>query len=61
MLKKIFEVVYHDEFGNKEIINTFFNYADAEECYRKCMEGDRSAQINHSYDIEEGVIGSPGH
>ena len=61
MLKKIFEVVYYDEDGNKEIINTFDNYSDAEECYRKCMEGDKEAQINQSYDIEEGMTGSPGH
>ena len=61
MLKKIFEVVYWDEDGKKEIINTFSNYAEAQACYQKCMEGDKEAQANMSYDIEEGMIGSPGH
>jgi hypothetical protein len=61
MLKKTYDVVYWDESGKKEIINSFQHYADAEECYRKCMEGDREAQINQSYDIEEGYAGVPGH
>ena len=61
MLKKIFEVVYWDEDGKKEIINTFSNYAEAQACYQSCMEGDKDAQTNMSYDIEEGIIGSPGH
>jgi hypothetical protein len=61
MLKKTWDVVYWDESGNKEIINTFDNYPDAEEVFRKCMEGDKEAQINQSYDIEEGMTGSPGH
>lgn len=59
MLKKIFDVVYHDEFGNKEIINTFDNYAEAHECFLKCMKVDREAQINQSYDIEESYTGVP--
>jgi len=25
------------------------------------MEGDKEAQINMSYDIEEGYLGVPGH
>jgi len=60
MLKKTWDVVYWDESGKKEIINTFDNYVDAEEVYRKCMEGDKEAQINQSYDIEEGFRGVPG-
>jgi hypothetical protein len=61
MLKKIFEVVYWDEEGKKEIINTFENYAEAQACYQRCMEGDKEAQANMSYDIEEGITGVPGH
>jgi hypothetical protein len=61
MLKKCFSVVYWDESGKKEIINTFDNYSEAEEVYMKCMEGDKEAQINMSYDIEEGYLGVPGH
>ena len=60
MLKKTWDVVYWDEDGKKEIINSFDNYVDAEEVYRKCMEGDKEAQINQSYDIEEGFRGVPG-
>jgi hypothetical protein len=52
-------VVYYDEEGNKELINKFEHYVDAEECYQKCMEGDREAQINQSYDIEESFVGVP--
>ena len=59
MLKKVFDVVYHDEFGNKEIINTFDNYSEAQECFLKCMQVDREAQTNQSYDIEESYKGVP--
>ena len=59
MLKKVFDVVYHDEFGNKEIINSFDNYSEAQECFMKCMKADSEAQINQSYDIEEYHKGVP--
>ena len=61
MLKKMFDVVYHDEFGNKELINSFDNYSEAQSCFMKCMQVDKDAQINQSYDIEEGYAGVPGH
>ena len=59
MLKKRFDVVYHDEFGNKELINSFDNYIDAQACYMKCMKSDHEAQVNQSYDIEESYTGVP--
>jgi len=61
MLKKTYDVVYYNEEGEKEIINSFNNYSEAHECFLKCMEGDKEAQINQSYDIEEGYAGVPGH
>ena len=61
MLVKSYDVVYWDEEGKKEIVNTFSNYAEAQACYQRCMEGDKEAQTNLSYDIEEGMTGVPGH
>lgn len=61
MLKKCYTVVYWSEDGKKEAINTFTTKEEAEEVYMKCMEGDKEAQINMSYDIEEGFLGVPGH
>lgn len=61
MLKKTWDVVYWNEDGKKEIINSFDNYSEAEVVYMKCMEGDKEAQINQSYDIEESITGVPGH
>ena len=61
MLKKTWDVVYWNEDGKKEIINSFDNYSEAEAVYQKCMEGDKEAQINASYDIEEGYVGVPGY
>lgn len=58
-MKKVYEVVYYDEEGNKELINKFDHYVDAEQCYQKCMEGDKEAQTNQSYDIEESFVGVP--
>ena len=58
-MKKVYEVVYYDDEGNKELINTFEHYSDAEECYMKCMEGDKEAQTTLSYDIEELFKGVP--
>ena len=58
MLKKRFDVVYHDEFGNKELINSFDNYIDAQECYMKCMSVDEDAKITQNYDIEESYSGA---
>ena len=34
---------------------------EAQQVYFKCMEGDKEAQVNQSYDIEEGYVGVPGH
>ena len=59
MIKKVYTVVYWDEDGKRESINTFSSYQEAEQCYLKCMEGDKEAQINQSYDIEEGYLGVP--
>lgn len=59
MLKKRFDVVYHDEFGNKELINSFDNYIDAQACYMKCMSVDEDAKITQNYDIEESYTGVP--
>ena len=61
MLKKCFTVVYWNEDGEKEAINTFMTKEEAEAVYHKCMEGDKEAQENMSYDIEEGYLGVPGH
>ena len=61
MLTKSYDVVYWNEQGEKEIINSFPTKEQAEEVYLKCMEGDKEAQINASYDIEEGYVGAPGH
>jgi hypothetical protein len=61
MMKKCFTVVYWDESGKKEAINTFMTKEEAEAVYMKCMEGDPESQINQSYDIEEGYLGVPGH
>jgi hypothetical protein len=61
MLKKTYDVVYWDEEGNREIVNSFDNYSEAYQCFMKCMESDKQAQINQSYDIEEGHMGVPGH
>ena len=61
MLTKTYDVVYWNEQGEKEIINSFPTKEQAEEVYLKCMEGDKEAQINASYDIEESYAGSPGH
>ena len=55
----MFDVVYHDEFGNKELINSFDNYSEAQACFMKCMQVDKEAQINQSYDIEESYRGVP--
>ena len=61
MLKKCYTVVYWSEDGKKEAVNTFMSREEAESVYFKCMEGDKEAQINQSYDIEEGYLGVPGH
>ena len=61
MLKKTYDVVYWTESGEKELINSFTTKTEAEETYFKCVEGDKEAQENQSYDIEESYIGSPGH
>ena len=61
MLKKTYDVVYWTESGEKELVNSFSTKTEAEETYLKCVEGDKEAQVNQSYDIEEGYIGSPGH
>jgi hypothetical protein len=34
---------------------------EAQQVFFKCMEGDKEAQINSSYDIEEGYVGVPGY
>ena len=61
MLSKTYDVVYQNEDGKKELVNSFKTKQEAEEVYLKCMEGDKEAQINASYDIEESYTGSPGH
>lgn len=61
MLTKTYDVVYWGEDGKKELVNSFKTREEAEEVYLKCMEGDKEAQINASYDIEESYAGSPGH
>jgi hypothetical protein len=61
MLTKTYDVVYWNEDGKKELVNTFKTKQEAEKVYLKCMEGDKEAQINSSYDIEESYQGSPGH
>ena len=61
MLKKCYTVVYWSEDGKKEAVNTFMSREEAESVYFKCMEGDKEAQTNMSYDIEEGYLGVPGH
>jgi len=61
MLRKSYDVVYWDESGKKEIITSFASYKEAELCLLRCYEGDKDAQINQSYDIEEGYVGVPGY
>jgi len=61
MIQKTWTVVYWDEGGKKEIINSFPTMEQAHLVYFKCMEGDKEAQINASYDIEEGYVGVPGY
>ncbi len=61
MLTKSYDVVYWNEQGEKEIINSFPTKEQAEEVYFKCMEGDKEAQLNASYDIEESYQGVPGY
>lgn len=61
MLKKCYTVVYWNEDGEKEAINTFMTREEAEKVYFNCVEGDKEAQANMSYDIEEGYLGVPGH
>ena len=61
MLTKTYDVVFWNEDGKKEIINSFSTMEQAQLVYFKCMEGDKEAQINASYDIEESYTGSPGH
>ena len=61
MLTKTYDVVYWDESGKKEIVNSFPTKEQAQEVYFKCVEGDKQAQINDSYDIEEGYVGVPGY
>ena len=61
MLTKTYDVVYWYESGKKEIINSFPTKEQAQEVYFKCMEGDKQAQTNNSYDIEEGYVGVPGY
>ncbi len=60
MLTKSYDVVYWSEDGKKEIVNSFPTMEQAQEVYFKCMEGDKEAQVNMSYDIEEGYVGVPG-
>ena len=57
---KTWDVVYYDENGKKEIINSFPTMDQAMAVYFQCMEGDKEAQTNMSYDIEEGYVGVPG-
>jgi len=61
VLTKTYDVVYWNEDGKKELVNSFKTKEEAEKVYFKCMEGDKEAQINASYDIEEGYTGAPGH
>jgi hypothetical protein len=61
MLTKTYDVVYWDEGGKKEIINSFPTMEQAQLVFFKCMEGDKEAQINASYDIEESYQGVPGY
>ena len=61
MLIKTYDVVFWNEDGKKELVNSFKRKQEAEEVYLKCMEGDKEAQINASYDIEEGYAGVPGY
>ena len=61
MLTKTYDVVYWDESGKKEIVNSFSTLEEAQQVFFKCMEGDKEAQINASYDIEEGYVGVPGY
>jgi len=61
MLTKTYDVVYWDESGKKEIVNSFSTMDEAQQVFFKCMEGDKEAQINSSYDIEEGYVGVPGY
>mgnify|MGYP006129952983 FL=1 len=60
MLAKSYDVVYYDESGEKEIINSLPTLEQAIAVYFQCMEGDKEAQTNFSYDIEEGFVGVPG-
>jgi hypothetical protein len=60
MLTKTYDVVYWGEDGKKELISSFPTKEQAQQVYFKCMEGDKEAQINSSYDIEEGYVGVPG-
>ena len=53
---KTWDVVYYDESGKKEIINTFATMDEAMAVYFQCTEGDKEAQINMSYDIEENYV-----
>ena len=61
MLTKTYDVVYWDEQGKKEIVNSFSTLEEAQQVFFKCMEGDKEAQINVSYDIEESYVGVPGY
>ena len=53
---KTWDVVYYDENGKKEIINSFATMDEAMAVYFQCVEGDKEAQINMSYDIEENYV-----
>ena len=53
--------MYWTSDGEKELVNSFSTKTEAEETFLKCVEGDKEAQENQSYDIEESYMGSPGH
>jgi|TARA_B100001057_G_C22677487_1_gene882415 hypothetical protein len=53
---KTYDVVYYDEDGKKEIMNSFATMDEAMAVYFQCVEGDKEAQINMSYDIEENYV-----
>ena len=53
---KTYDVVYYDEDGKKEIMNSFATMDEAVAVYFQCTEGDKEAQTNMSYDIEEGYV-----
>ena len=57
---KTYDIVYYDENGDKDIIGRFATMDEAVAVYFQCTEGDKEAQTNMSYDIEEGYVGVPG-